>query len=55
MFGIRNERLKRLELIYSLYKKGLRNKDISEQQDRLKFRMKKYPLVRRRMWIEFTR
>ena len=30
MFRIRNERLKRLELIYSLHKKGLSNKDISE-------------------------
>ena len=30
VFRIRNERLKRLELIYSLYKKGLSNKEISE-------------------------
>ena len=30
VFHIRNERLKRLELIYSLHKKGLSNKDISE-------------------------
>ena len=30
MFRIRNERLRRLNLIYSLYKKGLSNKDISE-------------------------
>ena len=30
VFRIRNERLKRLELIYSLHKKGLSNKDISE-------------------------
>ena len=30
VFRIRNERLKRLELIYSLHKKGLSNKEISE-------------------------
>ena len=30
VFRIQNERLKRLQLIYSLYKKGLSNKDISE-------------------------
>ena len=30
VFRIRNERLKRLELIYSLHKKGLSNKKISE-------------------------
>ena len=30
VFRIRNERLKRLELIYTLHKKGLSNKDISE-------------------------
>ena len=30
VFRIQNERLKRLELIYSLHKKGLSNKDISE-------------------------
>ena len=30
VFRIRNERLKRLEFIYSLYKKGLSNKEISE-------------------------
>ena len=30
VFRIRNKRLKRLELIYSLHKKGLSNKDISE-------------------------
>ena len=30
VFRIGNERLKRLELIYSLHKKGLSNKDISE-------------------------
>jgi hypothetical protein len=30
IFRIGNERLKRLELIYSLHKKGLSNKDISE-------------------------
>ena len=30
IFRIRNERLKRLEFIYSLYKKGLSNKEISE-------------------------
>ena len=30
VFRIRNERLRRLNLIYSLYKKGLSNKDISE-------------------------
>ena len=30
VFHIRNERLKRLELIYSLHKNGLSNKDISE-------------------------
>ena len=30
VFRIRNERLKRLELIYNLHKKGLSNKDISE-------------------------
>ena len=30
VFRIRNERLNRLELIYSLHKKGLSNKDISE-------------------------
>ena len=30
VFRIRNERLKRLQLIYSLYKKVLSNKEISE-------------------------
>ena len=30
VFRIRNERLKRLELIYNLHKKGLSNKKISE-------------------------
>ena len=30
VFRIRNERLKRLELIYDLHKKGLSNKEISE-------------------------
>ena len=30
VFRIRNERLKRLELIYNLHIKGLSNKDISE-------------------------
>ena len=30
VFRIRNERLKRLELIYSLYKDGLSNKGISK-------------------------
>jgi len=30
VFRIRNERLKRLELIYNLHKKGLSNKEISE-------------------------
>ena len=30
VFRIRNERLKRLEFIYSLYKKGLSDKEISE-------------------------
>ena len=30
VFRIRNERLKRLQLIYSLYKRGLSNKEISE-------------------------
>ena len=30
VFRIQNERLKRLELIYSLYKRGLSNKEISE-------------------------
>ena len=30
VFRIRNKRLKRLELIYSLHEKGLSNKEISE-------------------------
>ena len=30
-------------------------KRYSERQERLKFRRKKYPLVRGIMWIEFTR
>ena len=35
--------------VYSVLKR------YSERQERLKFRNKKYPLVRGRMWMEFTR
>ena len=35
--------------VYSFVKK------YSEQQERLKCRRKKYPLVRGKMWMEFTR
>ena len=35
--------------VYSVLKR------YSERQERLKFRRKKYPLVRGRMWMEFTR
>ena len=35
--------------VYSVLKRYL------ERQDRLKFRRKKYPLVRGRMWLEFIR
>ena len=38
VFRIRNERLKRLELIYSLYKKGLSNKEISEYLNNKNFK-----------------
>ena len=35
--------------VYSVLKR------YSERQDRLKFRRKKYPLVRGAMWMEFTK
>ncbi len=38
VFRIRNERLKRLQLIYSLYKKGLSNKEISEYLNNKNFK-----------------
>ena len=38
VFRIQNERLKRLELIYSLHKKGLSNKDISEYLNNKNFK-----------------
>ena len=38
VFRIRNERLKRLQLIYSLYKKGLNNKEISEYLNNKNFK-----------------
>ena len=38
VFRIRNERLKRLQLIYSLYKKGLCNKEISEYLNNKNFK-----------------
>ena len=38
VFRIRNERLKRLEFIYSLYKKGLSDKEISEYLNNKNFK-----------------
>ena len=38
VFRIRNERLRRLELIYSLHRKGLTNKQISEYLNNNKFK-----------------
>ena len=38
IFHIRNERLRRLDLIYSLHKKGLTNKEISEYQNNTDFK-----------------
>ena len=35
--------------VYSVLKR------YSEREERLKFRRKKYPLVRGKMWMEFTR
>ena len=38
IFHIRNERLRRLDLIYSLHKKGLTNKEISEYLNNTDFK-----------------